>query len=272
MPPRFQPNHNMVTRPLQSETLALNRILGTDILEHSSRILDHFATTGTSQLGGGLKGAEPPRLLIEKLLEKCDDFDAVCDQIYYILEQSKKVLQLQYQQINVTNAKKKLEAEQQQQQQQKEEEQKSSLAAAASLDDDLSLGFNTGNGNNSHGDSNNGNNNGSNNTNGDLMEVDDATNNLDVEMIDQHGSNGTSNGTQGDGGHSNNKGMDSTGSSRNANHGGRPQHVDDDEEWDELLQQQKERLDRIKKVMALGMDAATVNAEGGKVSQDDLLF
>lgn len=29
MPPRFQPNHNMVTRPLQSETLALNRILGT---------------------------------------------------------------------------------------------------------------------------------------------------------------------------------------------------------------------------------------------------
>ncbi|ORZ13053.1 hypothetical protein BCR42DRAFT_419069 [Absidia repens] len=246
MPPRFPPNSNITQRPLQSEIFALNRILSTDILEHSSRVLDHFATT--SKLG--MACTEPPPQLIEKLLEKCDDFDTVCDQLYYILEQSKTVLQLKYQQTNVTHANKKLEAERQQQQQQQQQEQqqqdvhKSGLET--SLDDDLALGFNV-------------------NNNSEMMDVDDTTTTaLDVEMIDQEGGTGedTLNGKN-----------DNKSNHTSTNHlDDRPHHVDDDDEWEELLQQQKDRLERMKKVVALGMDAGTVNAEGGKMSKDDLLF
>ncbi|GAA5799757.1 hypothetical protein HPULCUR_005174 [Helicostylum pulchrum] len=46
----------------------------------------------------------------------------------------------------------------------------------------------------------------------------------------------------------------------------------DEEDMEELLQIQRDRLDRLKKVIVLGMDAETVKANGGDGDKEDLLF
>lgn len=46
----------------------------------------------------------------------------------------------------------------------------------------------------------------------------------------------------------------------------------DEEDMEELLQIQRDRLDRLKKVIVLGMDAETVKANGADGDKEDLLF
>lgn len=46
----------------------------------------------------------------------------------------------------------------------------------------------------------------------------------------------------------------------------------DEEDMEELLQIQRDRLDRLKKVIVLGMDADTVKANGRNGDKEDLLF
>ncbi|KAI9315687.1 hypothetical protein BX666DRAFT_337452 [Dichotomocladium elegans] len=80
-----------IQRPLQNEIAMLHKLLAgvcIDILEQAARILDHFAIMESSKLERG--SLNPPSHLSAKLLEKCDQFETVCDQVYYILEQSKR--------------------------------------------------------------------------------------------------------------------------------------------------------------------------------------
>lgn len=46
----------------------------------------------------------------------------------------------------------------------------------------------------------------------------------------------------------------------------------DEEDMEELLQIQRDRLDRLKNVIVLGMDADTVKASGRGGAKEDLLF
>lgn len=61
-----------------------------------------------------------------------------------------------------------------------------------------------------------------------------------------------------------------------ANHGHQKQGLNtdniDEEDMEELLQIQRDRLDRLKKVIVLGMDADTVKANGRNGDKEDLLF
>lgn len=46
----------------------------------------------------------------------------------------------------------------------------------------------------------------------------------------------------------------------------------DEEDMEELLQIQRDRLDRLKKVIVFGMDAEAVKANGSNGDKEDLLF
>ncbi|KAI8069237.1 hypothetical protein BC940DRAFT_298237 [Gongronella butleri] len=217
MPPRYLSAQQSTQRPLQNEIIALNKLLTTDILEYASRILDNFAVTHASK--AGIESPEPPRYLIDKLLEKCDNFDTVCDQVFYQLEQSKHALEMQLIQTKVASEKKKLEDAQQQQQAQAQGQDIKPAVDDTNAEDDLALGI-------------------SNDQQDDSMmiiDTDDAVA-MDVDM--------------------------DAGSKLPV----------DEEEMEEMLNIQKDRLARLKKVMVLGLDATQVNADSGKGTNDDLLF
>ncbi|ORX59621.1 hypothetical protein DM01DRAFT_1333085 [Hesseltinella vesiculosa] len=217
MPPRYLSSQQSTQRPLQNEIATLNKLLGNDILENASRILDHFAVTHSSK--AGIESSEPPRYLVERLLEKCDSFDSVCDQIYYILEQSKHTLELQLVQNKVTTEKKTLEDAERQRQQQQEHEVDRQISHMVHPEDDLALGNSNGLGDH-------------------IIDLEDTAMEMDVDEQHHH----------------------------------KLSAEVDEEELEELLQIQKDRLDRVKKVMVLGLDAAQVNTESGKGNKDDLLF
>ncbi|GAA5807986.1 hypothetical protein MFLAVUS_001367 [Mucor flavus] len=209
MPPRYQPTQNTIQRPLQNEILTLNKLLGSDILEQAARILDHFAATKENKLEAS--SFQTPPYLNDKLLEKCEDFETVCDQIYFILEQSKRVLQLEWQQKTIQvkadnlEKEKRLSEKSEEEQQQPEPMDTDMDFESSQMDMSLSLG--------------------------DTM----------VESQQKSG----------------NEILTDT---------------IDEEDMEELLQIQRDRLDRLKKVIVLGMDAETVKANGGDGDKEDLLF
>ncbi|KAF7731535.1 hypothetical protein EC973_009299 [Apophysomyces ossiformis] len=144
---------------------------------------------------------EPPQYLIDQLLQKCDDFDTVCDQIYYMLEQAKRVLQLDWQQKMALQSQAEKAAHEKDDEQEKQE-------SVTDMDTDLLLDFSS--------------------------EMDDSANIQQDSRNDQ---------------------------------------PLEDEDMDELLQIQRERLERVRKVVVLGMDAELVKEnqnDGGE--KDDLLF
>ncbi|KAI8877199.1 hypothetical protein K501DRAFT_260802 [Backusella circina FSU 941] len=211
MPPRFQPTGPQQNqRPLQNEIITLNKILGTDILEQAVRILDHFATTKENKLD--LAAFPTPTHLVDKLLEKCEDFETVCDQIYFVLEQSKRVLQLEWQQKIAHERAEKLEKD-------KQQLEKNEVTEDTEMEDgSMGLGFSSD------------------------MSLDDGTIMMDT-------------------------------ASGEANHTKEQQQPSmDDEDMEELLQIQKYRLERLKNVIVLGMDAESVKASSRGGEKDDLLF
>ncbi|KAG2237748.1 hypothetical protein BDF21DRAFT_253159 [Thamnidium elegans] len=209
MPPRYQPAQNTIQRPLQNEILTLNKLLGTDILEQAARILDHFAATKENKLEAS--SFQTPPCLNDKLLEKCEDFETVCDQIYFILEQSKRVLQLEWQQKMIQVKADNLEKEKRLAEKSEEEQQQ-----PEPMDTDMDF---------------------------ESSQMDISLS-LDDTMIESQQ---------------------------------KPDneiHTDtiDEEDMEELLQIQRDRLDRLKKVIVLGMDAETVKANGVDGDKEDLLF
>ncbi|KAI9031734.1 hypothetical protein CLU79DRAFT_729821 [Phycomyces nitens] len=223
MPPRFNPAAQQVQRPLQNELIALHRLLSKDILEQSARILDHFAT---SQINKQVAGFEPPPLYqTERLLQKCDDFETVCDQVYYILEQSKRILQLDWQQkMALQSEADKRQQEQQEQQQQQQHQHQDNLGA--DMDGDMSMGFHPS-----------------------QMDLSIDMDNDPVDHSKDHAH------------------MQNRSQAQLAEHGL------EDEDMEELLMLQRDRLDRLRKVIVLGMDAEHVQASQNDGSgKDDLLF
>ncbi|KAI8981582.1 hypothetical protein BDB01DRAFT_173927 [Pilobolus umbonatus] len=223
MPPRFPPNQGMNQKPLQNEIIILNRLLGNEILEHSTRVLDHFAVTSGSKLQTSL---EPPSHLIHNLLEKCEDFETVCDQIYFILEQSKRVLQLEWQQKNAQAKAALLDKERQLHE--KLAEQGDQMMA----DSDMSLGYP------SH-------------------QMDISLSLDESTMMDPHNQHNHGN-------HPSNHHLGNTTIHEDSNM--------DEDDMEELLQIQRDRLDRLKNVIVLGMDAELVKASGENAEEEDLLF
>lgn len=228
MPPRYQPTQVTIQRPLQNEILTLNKLLGTDILEQAARILDYFAATKESKLEA--VSLQTPPQLHDKLLEKCEDFETVCDQIYFILEQSKRVLQLEYQQkmiqVKAANlekekllAEKSVEDEQQLQQQQQQQQQTELM--------DTDMDFESS-----------------------QMDVSSSSAMDDTTMTEANNKSTADN---------NNESRLNT-------------DTMDEEDMEELLQIQRDRLDRLKKVIVFGMDADAVKANGDNGDKEDLLF
>ncbi|KAI9481237.1 MAG: hypothetical protein EXX96DRAFT_538452 [Benjaminiella poitrasii] len=216
MPPRFQPVQAANQRPLYNEISALQKLLGTDILEQAARILDHFTITKESKLEAS--SFQTPRHLHDKLIEKCENFETVCDQIYYTLEQSKRVLQLEYQQKMIEFKAESLEREKQ-------------LEKAELLQSNEAMNVDTD------------------------MEFDPSQ--MDVSLpLDDSNSNMMETEQQ----QSSVKMTDI--STANI----------DEEDMDELLQIQRDRLDRLKNVIVLGMDADAVKANGPNEDKEDLLF
>ncbi|GAN03032.1 hypothetical protein MAM1_0032d02482 [Mucor ambiguus] len=158
---------------------------------------------------------QTPPNLNDKLVEKCEDFETVCDQIYFILEQSKRVLQLEYQQRVIQIKADNLEKEKQQQ-------EKAELAPSSdAMNVDTDMDFES--------------------------SQMDASLNVDMMETDQAQS-------------SQNAVKESTA------------NVIDEEDMEELLQIQRDRLDRLKNVIVLGMDADAVKANGRDGDKEDLLF
>ncbi|KAG2205416.1 uncharacterized protein EV154DRAFT_480289 [Mucor mucedo] len=213
MPPRFQPTQTVIQRPLQNEILTLNKLLGNDILEQAARILDHFAATRENKLEA--TSFQTPPQLNDKLLEKCEDFETVCDQIYFILEQSKRVLQLEWQQKMIQVKADNL-AKEKQLAEKSEEDQQHPEAMDTDMDFDSS-----------HMDVS--------------LSLDDTT------MVEANNSQ------------------------QQQKQGLNTENIDE-EDMEELLQIQRDRLDRLKKVIVLGMDADTVKANGRNGGKEDLLF
>ncbi|KAL7312497.1 hypothetical protein PS15m_008253 [Mucor circinelloides] len=212
MPPRYQPVQPTTQRPLHNEILALQKLLGTDILEQAARILDHFAATKENKFEAA--AFQTPPNLNDKLIEKCEDFETVCDQIYFILEQSKRVLQLEYQQRVIQIKADNLEKEKQQQ----EKAEQAPPPDAMNVDTDMDFG----------------------------SSQMDASLNVDMMETDQPQQSQSL--------------KEATASAI------------DEEDMEELLQIQRDRLDRLKNVIVLGMDADAVKANGRDGDKEDLLF
>ncbi|KAI9361495.1 hypothetical protein BD770DRAFT_408635 [Pilaira anomala] len=211
MPPRYQPTQNAIQRPLQNEILTLNKLLGTDILEQAARILDHFVATKENKLEAS--SFETPPYLNDKLLEKCEDFETVCDQIYFILEQSKRVLQLEWQQKMIQVKADNLEKEKRLAEKSEEEQHQ-----PEPMDTDMDF----------------------------------ESSQMDISLsLDEPTLNEVPQQKQNDGINTD---------------------IIDEEDMEELLQIQRDRLDRLKKVIVLGMDADTVKANGADGDKEDLLF
>ncbi|KAI8968223.1 hypothetical protein BDF20DRAFT_916776 [Mycotypha africana] len=230
MPPRFQSVQTSNQRPLHNEILVLNRLLGTDILEQATRILDHFAITKQNHLEAD--SYHIPAHLNNKFLQKCEDFETVCDQIYYTLEQSKRVLQLQYRQQLIEQKAEAIEKEKARKQQ--EEEEQLRLQQQQNEEDgegndpmDAEMDFTTTKPPNDHA--------GSSVMNG-VAEEAEGNQRADGEKVPQT-----------------------------------EEMAIDEEDMEQLLQIQKARLERLKNVMVLGMDAETVKANSDE-SKEDLLF
>ncbi|KAI9494866.1 hypothetical protein BDB00DRAFT_870864 [Zychaea mexicana] len=136
-PPMRHPGQKQIQRPLQAELAALNNLLTGGILEHAARILEHFAATQNSKLES--ESYDTPSFLTEKLLDKCNEFETVCDQTYYILEQSKRVLQLDWQQRTATQEDQAQQQRQQGQQQQQHQQESSQMHPAEDMGTDLSV-------------------------------------------------------------------------------------------------------------------------------------
>ncbi|KAG2196968.1 hypothetical protein INT46_004467 [Mucor plumbeus] len=209
MPPRYQPIQATNQRPLHNEILTLQKLLGTDILEQAARILDHFAATKENKFEA--TAFQTPPHLNDKLIEKCEDFETVCDQIYFILEQSKRVLQLEYQQKMIQIKAENLEKEKQQLEKAEQAPQLDAMNVdtdmgfeSSQMDASLSL---------------------------DMMETDQQQNSKEITT-----------------------------------------NAIDEEDMEELLQIQRDRLDRLKNVIVLGMDADAVKANGRDGDKEDLLF
>ncbi|CAO3609886.1 unnamed protein product [Mucor fragilis] len=213
MPPRFQPVQNTTQRPLHNEILTLQKLLGTDILEQAARILDHFAATKENKFEAA--AFQTPPHLNDKLIEKCEDFETVCDQIYFILEQSKRVLQLEYQQKVIQIKADNLEKEKQQQ----EKAELTAPSDAMNVDTDMDF------------------------------EASQMEASLSVDMME----------------------TDQPQQSQNAAKDSAANAIDE-EDMEELLQIQRDRLDRLKNVIVLGMDADAVKANGRDGDKEDLLF
>ncbi|KAL9557374.1 hypothetical protein MBANPS3_001398 [Mucor bainieri] len=213
MPPRYQPVQASTQRPLQNEILALQKLLGTDILEQAARILDHFAATKENNFEAA--AFQTPPHLNDKLIEKCEDFETVCDQIYFILEQSKRVLQLEYQQRVIQIKADNLEKEKQQQ----EKAEQAPSSDAMNVDTDMDF------------------------------ESSQMDTSLNMDMME----------------------TDQPQSSQNATKESTANAIDE-EDMEELLQIQRDRLDRLKNVIVLGMDADAVKANGRDSDKEDLLF
>ncbi|KAI7869502.1 hypothetical protein BDF14DRAFT_1782038 [Spinellus fusiger] len=233
MPPRSHPPQAQSQRPLHNELFTLHRLLSKDILEQSARILDHFATVQTRTLDPA--STTPPLLPTAKLLEKCDHFEAVCDQIYYSLEQSKRVLQLDWQQKMALQTESEQQQQQQQQaqqqaqqqQQQHQHQQHQHQQQNSDMDTDYAMGF-------------------------------PSQSELSVDMIETDLTENTK-----DYSHVQNR--------INLSH--LAESGLEDEDMEELLLLQRDRLDKLRKVVVLGMEADSVKGnhhdESGK---DDLLF
>ncbi|KAK4510192.1 uncharacterized protein ATC70_006364 [Mucor velutinosus] len=213
MPPRYQPVQTTTQRPLHNEIMTLQKLLGTDILEQAARILDHFAATKENKFEAA--AFQTPPHLNDKLIEKCEDFETVCDQIYFILEQSKRVLQLEYQQKVIQIKADNLEKERQQQ---KKAEQ---APPPDTMNVDTDMDFES-------------------------SQMDAS---LSVDMME----------------------TDQPQSSQNAAKESATSAIDE-EDMEELLQIQRDRLDRLKNVIVLGMDADAVKANGRDGDKEDLLF
>ncbi|KAG0182925.1 hypothetical protein DFQ28_003654 [Apophysomyces sp. BC1034] len=178
----------------------MNKLLNQDILEKAARVLEHFAATRTNKLESA--ALQPPQHLIDQLLQKCDNFDTACDQIYYTLEQSKRVLQLEWQQ------KMALQSQADKMEQEKQDDHDKQQEKSSEMDTDVLPYFSPG--------------------------MDSSTN----MQQDSH-----------------------------------TEQLLEDEDMDELLQIQRERLERVRKVIVLGMDAESVKAtQNGGEEKDDLLF
>ncbi|KAI9252385.1 hypothetical protein BDA99DRAFT_520960 [Phascolomyces articulosus] len=206
-PPMRHPGQKQIQRPLQAELTALNTLLTGGILEHSARILDHFAAAQNSKLES--ESYATPSFLTEKLLDKCNEFETVCDQIYYILEQSKRVLQLDWQQRTATQE----DQAQQQQQQQQQQRQEQQHMATEDMGTDLSV-----------------------------------TQNVDLTLDDMDD-------------------MDNGGQQPSSS----AVEPMDEDDMDELLQLQRERLERLRNVIVHGMDVDSLKDSQGN-GKDDLLF
>ncbi|KAI7855458.1 hypothetical protein BDC45DRAFT_605094 [Circinella umbellata] len=204
-PPIRHQGQKQIQRPLQAELATLNSLLTGGILEHSARILDHFASTQNSKLES--ESYTTPSFLTEKLLDKCNEFETVCDQIYYTLEQSKRVLQLDWQQRNATQ-----DQAQQQQQQQQQNQQEQQHMATEDMGTDLSV-----------------------------------TQNVDLTLDDMDD-------------------MDNGGQQSSST----IEPMDEDD-MDELLQIQRERLERLRNVIVHGVDVESLKDSQGN-GKDDLLF
>ncbi|KAI8375228.1 hypothetical protein BD560DRAFT_393095 [Blakeslea trispora] len=200
MPPRFQPVQAANQKPLYNEIIALQKLLGTDILEQAARILDHFTAVKQNKLE--TTSFQTPSQLNDKLKEKCEEFETVCDQIYYILEQSKHVLQLDYQQ-------KTIQAKELKKEQQAMDKMETDNHDAMQIDQDMDF----------------------------------SSAQLDMSM-------------------------DETTETENKQ---KPMTIDE-EDMEELLQIQRDRLDWLKNVVVLGMDADAAKSNGKEEKAQDLLF
>ncbi|KAJ2956192.1 hypothetical protein NQZ79_g7916 [Umbelopsis isabellina] len=91
MPARFQ-SQAQVQRPLQNEVAALVKLVNGDLLEAAAKVLLHQV-----QVRSGNEQAvaqETPRHLLQTLEARREEFETICDQIYYTLEQSRRILVL----------------------------------------------------------------------------------------------------------------------------------------------------------------------------------
>lgn len=139
----------------------------------------------------------------------------MCDQIYFILEQSKRVLQLEYQQKVIQIKADNLEKEKQQQ----EKAELTAPSDAMNVDTDMDF------------------------------EASQMEASLSVDMME----------------------TDQPQQSQNAAKDSAANAIDE-EDMEELLQIQRDRLDRLKNVIVLGMDADAVKANGRDGDKEDLLF
>lgn len=78
------PIESSIQAPLQTELVTLNKLVDNDILELSARLLD---STNKTKLETDLT---------DQLLEKCEDFETICQHVESVLLQSKQVLTSPY--------------------------------------------------------------------------------------------------------------------------------------------------------------------------------